>query len=295
MKLVVTFLSIVSIGAIVYFAGILFLKMAFSLHLDDVNHAMFGRYEKLTDPQLKTIQLFQTLGFFLLPGIFLHWLFSSPHKEYFGTSVRIKPALIAWTTLTIVLAMPFINWVVYINDAIQMPGFLKDVGDTLHGADKQYEEITDRLLSAGNVSGLVFNIVLIAVLPAIGEEFMFRGVFQGIFSEITKGKHLPVIFTAILFSVFHGQFHGFIARFLLGAFLGYLFIWGKTIWLPVLAHFLYNTINILLYYFMDTGNIDSGTELLNKSFSPVTIGASFLLMLVSLMLIRRTVQVKEAG
>lgn len=295
-KLAVTFLSIVSIGAIVYFAGILFLKMAFSLHLDDVNHAMFGRYEKLTDPQLETIQLFQTIGFFLLPGIFLHWLFSSSRREYFGTSVKIRPALITWTFLTIVVALPFINWVVYINDAIQMPGFLKNVGDSLHGVDKQYEEITDRLLSADNIGALVFNIFMVAILPAIGEEFIFRGVFQGIFSEITRGKHLPVIFTAILFSVFHGQFHGFIARFLLGVFLGYLFIWGKTIWLPVLGHFLYNTLNIILYYYMDhTGTIDSGTDLLNKSFSPGFIVVSFLLTSVSVMFIWRAVRVKEAG
>jgi uncharacterized protein len=295
-KLIVTLLSIVSIGTIVYFAGILFLKMAFSLHLDDVNHAMFGRYGKLTDPQLKTIQLFQTLGFFLLPGIFLHWLFSSSSGEYFGTSIRINPAVITWTLLTIVLALPFINWVVYINDTIQMPGFLKSAGESLHGTDKQYEEITNRLLSASNIGALAFNIVMVAILPAIGEEFIFRGIFQGIFSEITKGKYLPVIFTAILFSVFHGQFHGFIARFLLGIFLGYLFIWGKTIWLPVLAHFLYNTLNIFLYYFLDhANNIGSGTEVLNKSLSPAIVLVSFLLMSVSLLFIRKTVRAKEAG
>ncbi len=293
-KMSVTFLSIVSIGIIVYFIGILFTKFVFSLHLDDVNHAIFGRYENLTDWQLKVIQTFQTLGFFVLPGVFLYWLFSSPTSSYFNISFKIKPGIILLTIFTMFVSLPFINWVININDLVSFPDFMNGFEETVKGSGAVYDDLTKRLVHADNIFQLLISFFIIGILPAIGEEFIFRGIFQKIFSEISKNVHLPVLLTAFIFSVVHGQFHGFIARFLLGAFLGYLMVWGKTIWLPVLGHFVFNSLNILIYYFLlqHGHKISFGIE--GTGLSMVILPGSIVLTTVSIFLLRRILMKENA-
>jgi membrane protease YdiL (CAAX protease family) len=86
------------------------------------------------------------------------------------------------------------------------------------------------------------NIMIIAVLPAISEELIFRGVFQKIFQNIFRSGHLAVWFTSFLFSAIHLQFYGFLPRFILGLIFGYLFLWSRNLWFPVIAHFINNAV-----------------------------------------------------
>ena len=92
------------------------------------------------------------------------------------------------------------------------------------------------------------NLVIIALTPAIAEEFIFRGVFQKIFYGLLRSGHLAVWFTAFLFSTLHFQFFGFIPRFILGLVFGYLFFWSGTLWLPVISHFVNNAFPVVLVY-----------------------------------------------
>jgi membrane protease YdiL (CAAX protease family) len=273
----VTFLSIVAIGIIVYFVGILATKLIFSLHLDDVNHAIFGRYENLTDQQIKFIQVFQTLGFFVLPGLFLFWLFSNPDDNYFGITLKVKPILYLLTISAIVISIPFINWIIHINDLISFPDSMRGIEQSVQESEALHDDFIKRLLTADNLPKLIFSIFMIGILPAIGEEFIFRGVFQKIFLEASKSVHFAVIITAIIFSFVHGQFHGFFARFLLGIFLGYIMVWGKTIWLPVVGHFIFNTLNILILYFMDQGGEDFSFGINNHAISVLVLPLSIIL------------------
>ena len=99
------------------------------------------------------------------------------------------------------------------------------------------------LIITGKTFGaMLFNLFMIAVLPAIGEEFIFRGVFQKILYNLIKNNHLAVWMTAFIFSAIHLQFYGFIPRLILGLAFGYLFLWSRTIWLPVIAHFVNNAV-----------------------------------------------------
>ena len=59
-----------------------------------------------------------------------------------------------------------------------------------------------------------------------------------------------IIVTAIIFSVFHFSYFGFLSRMSLGIVLGCIYYFTKTIWLPILMHFINNAIGITaLYYF----------------------------------------------
>lgn len=255
LKLFVTGLSIIAIGIITFFVGLLFSRLIFSLHLDDLNHIVYGRFDRLSDWQLKTYQVFQTLGFFILPGFFLYWIFSSPTQKYFNISAPRNYSIIFWTILAFAASMPFITWVVNLNNIVHLPDCLSQWETTLRTTEENYSVITTRLTSSDNLGQLLFNLLMIAVLPAMGEELVFRGVIQKISEELFKNVHWAIIITAILFSVFHGQFFGLLPRFLLGLFLGYLMIWSRNIWIPVIGHFVFNTLSVVACYLYHQGKI----------------------------------------
>ena len=90
--------------------------------------------------------------------------------------------------------------------------------------------------------------MLIAILPALGEELFFRGIVQRIFISWTKNPLLGIIIGAFLFSFMHLQFYGFIPRFYLGIIFGLIYFWSGSIWLPILAHFLNNAAAVIILF-----------------------------------------------
>ena len=127
---------------------------------------------------------------------------------------------------------------------------------------------------------------MIAILPALGEELMFRGVIQRILTNWTKNYHWGIWITAFLFSAMHMQFYGFLPRMALGAMFGYLLVWTGTMWVPILAHFVNNAMGVLGYYFIGKGVISkdveewgTGTEQLPLAIFSIAI-VGFLLFLI---------------
>ena len=96
-------------------------------------------------------------------------------------------------------------------------------------AEESAAEITKAFLDVKTIPGLVFNVFMIAFLPAVGEELLFRGIIQRIFTDMTKSHHWGIWISAILFSAMHFQFYGFVPRVLLGALFGYLLVWSGSI------------------------------------------------------------------
>jgi membrane protease YdiL (CAAX protease family) len=86
-------------------------------------------------------------------------------------------------------------------------------------------------------------------MAAVVEEFFFRGVLLQIFRKITNNYHWAVWIAAIIFSAVHAQFYGFVPRLLLGALLGYVFVFSGSLWIPIIVHFINNATGVLLYYF----------------------------------------------
>ena len=93
-------------------------------------------------------------------------------------------------------------------------------------------------------------------LPAVGEELAFRGVLQQ--TLIGKNSNPPwgIWGAAFIFSFIHFQFFGFLPRLLLGAFFGYLFYWSKSLWLPILGHFINNTSAVLIAFYLKENGIE---------------------------------------
>jgi len=195
---------------------------------------------------VKYFQIISQFGLFIIPAVVFSLLVKGNISEYLqlGTKIRILSLLLA--IMIVIVAVPMINLLVEMNAAMQLPEFLGGVEQWMKNHEEAAAKITESFLNVTSFNGLLFNLLVIAVFAAIGEEFFFRGVLQKIFQNWMKNVHLAILTSSFIFAAFHLQFYGFIPRMLLGVMFGYLFYWSGSLWLPVAAHFVNNAFAVIL-------------------------------------------------
>ena len=121
--------------------------------------------------------------------------------------------------------------------------------------------IIEKMLNVNNISGLIINLIMIAALAAIGEELLFRSILQSSLIRVCKNAHIGIFITSAIFSFIHFEFYGFLPRLVLGLLLGYMFFYSRSIWVPMIMHFVNNGTAVVLYYLNNKGitNIDVET------------------------------------
>jgi membrane protease YdiL (CAAX protease family) len=199
---------------------------------------------------MKFLQTLQGIGLFTVPPLLAAYLFAPSVKEYLGMQAPNANSSFVLVILIMLLAMPLINLIAYFNANIDLPASMDSLESYLKVKEESAQQLIEAFLNVSTLGGLLFNIFLIGVLPAIGEELAFRGILQRLFTNWSRNPHVGIIVAAFLFSAMHMQFYGFIPRFLLGMLFGYLYYWSGSIWMPILAHFVNNTTAVLAYFFM---------------------------------------------
>ena len=237
---ILTFFSVFIFSLLSYALIPIFFKFNFSelnILLSDYNNATSVK-------ALKFLQLFSSVGLFVIPPL----LFA--HLTTF--SLRFKQSISRQRTLLTVAIMllihPFIAYLLQWNQNLVLPEFLEGLQIWIEASELKAKQITEAFLEMSSMGDLLVNLILIALIPAIGEELLFRGVFQQLFAKWTGKVHLAIFISAFLFSAIHIQFFGFLPRFVLGIILGYMFYWSKNLWLPILAHFTNNAMAIIFIY-----------------------------------------------
>jgi membrane protease YdiL (CAAX protease family) len=176
-----------------------------------------------------------------------------------------------------VLILPIVACLGCFNEQITFPESMKNIEMWMREMEESNKAILQTLIENSNIFILLLNIIMLALLPAMFEEFLFRGTLQPFFTQWLRNKSLAIIITAFIFSAIHFQFYGFLPRFFLGIYLGYLFIWGKSLWIPIIAHFMHNTNSLILNYILQQNDIDIDAIELNQisEFYPVVIFCTF--------------------
>ncbi len=192
-----------------------------------------------TDSLRIMLFLQNSILFVVAPLIAQYFLWSTP------TSVTLqlkRPplGLITLGCLAILFSGPFIDMLNTWNQGLHLPDSMHAIEQWMTDSEKQAESLTKQLLNVTTWGGFLSNILVIALLAGIGEELLFRGVLQKILIKWTGNIHTGILITAILFSAIHLQFFGFIPRMVLGALLGYLYVWSRSLWVPITAHALNN-------------------------------------------------------
>jgi len=209
---------------------------------------------------MKYFQTIISLGTFVLPPFIIAYIFKGEIAKYLSLNKNPYLFSILLVAITMILAIPFINFLAEWNSTLSFPEYFADIEKFMKTAEEDAEKLTLAFLKANNIGTLLINLFVIALIPAVGEELLFRGVFQKIISDWTRNAHIGIWVAAFLFSAMHFQFYGFVPRMLMGAFFGYLLVWSKNIWLPIAAHFVNNAFAVIAYYLMDKSVIGNGAE-----------------------------------
>jgi membrane protease YdiL (CAAX protease family) len=196
---------------------------------------------------LRLLQIFSSFGMFVVAAIIFAKIQSNDWLNYLN--LKKFNLILAILTLLIILSFsPFLEFSNELNKNMVLPEFLKEMEAWMKLKEAQMAEMTKQLLVMKSVPVLLINLLMLAIIPAVGEELIFRACLQKIFGRWTGNYHLAIWITAILFSAIHFQFYGFLPRMLLGALFGYLLVWSGSLWLPILAHFLNNGIAVVTAY-----------------------------------------------
>ncbi len=118
------------------------------------------------------------------------------------------------------------------------------------GMEDQYKKALLAMTQMRSLVDLFFALLTVAFIPSIVEELFFRASLQKILMDWFGKPYWAIVVTAIVFSAIHFSYYGFLSRMSLGIVLGCIYYFTKTIWMPMLMHFINNAIGVTTLYFV---------------------------------------------
>jgi membrane protease YdiL (CAAX protease family) len=156
---------------------------------------------------------------------------------------------VVFAVLVFIISYVFVSFLSQWNKGMELPASMREVEQVMRSMEDAALKTTGLLLSGKTIGSLILNLVVLAGFAALSEEIFFRGALQQFIQEKFTNGHIAVWITALVFSLVHFQFYGFLPRLLLGGLLGYLFLYTRNLWIPILFHFINNALIVVLHYF----------------------------------------------
>ncbi len=224
-----------------FFTGIIFGSFILILGVDVKEMDTSARVMRMS-------QMVSQVFAFLIPALAFSFLCQGSSKTYLKLDRKTNFRLLALAIVLIIVIQPLIDVIAYYNQQMSLPDSFKFLEEKMRAGELSAKKAVELLFSDKSVFGLIFNLLVIAVVAGLTEELFFRGCLQQIMLKISKNEHIAVWVTAIIFSAIHFQFFGFIPRVLLGAILGYLYAWSRNLWIPVIVHTINNAASVIFAY-----------------------------------------------
>ena len=207
---------------------------------------------------LLTLLTVQDLLAFIVPAIVAMAIFY--RRPFHAMGLDRAPG---WLSLVVIIlfyivSLPAMNWLVSFNEAMSLPSWMGGLESWMREAEDAAAEATQRILDINSAGMLVASVFVVGFMAGLSEEMLFRGAMLRTIQDSRLGTHAVVWIVAILFSAFHMQFYGFIPRMVLGLWLGYLFVWNRNLWVPIIAHTLNNSTVVVFSYLTNKGLVPEG-------------------------------------
>lgn len=238
----------------------LFLLLSISVLSGSGNEVKINPDNQTMVTFLYIMQVLLVIIFFILPSLLFSVFWTKQRIHYIGITTKPAVSTLLLSGIGILMAMPMINWLAELNQHMQLPEALSGIETWMKNSEAKAAEMTEVFTRGTSIGKLILNLFVIAFMAALSEEIFFRGVLQKVLIETTRNKHIGIWIAAALFSAFHMQFFGFIPRLLMGAYLGYLFLWSGSLWPGMIAHFLNNGTQVFLLWLMNRGEISSDAD-----------------------------------
>jgi len=199
---------------------------------------------------LRLVLMINHLTTFLIPALILvFWRYQRGWASFLKIKAIPKFYNLVLATLLILTAFPLAQLAVQANRWLLEKTALFDWADDLSSS---MERMIQLFLTMSSPWELFFTIFVMAAVPAIGEELVFRGIVQQNLEKAFRKPHLAIWLTAFIFALGHFELELFFGIFFLGLLLGYLFYWTRNIWVSITGHFINNAFQVVgAYFFAD--------------------------------------------
>ena len=204
--------------------------------------------------------IFSTLLFIGVPAIFIAVALKVPFAEFFP---KISPTTLG---LTVLISISFM----VINSATIAWNLNLDFGNSewaewAKRSEEQLKILTEHLLNFTSTSHFILAIIVVAVIPAIGEELLFRGLIQNFFTKAFSNHHVSIWLTGFIFAAIHMQFFGVLPRMFLGVLFGYLYHWSGKLSTAMIGHLVNNGLGVIALFVAQKGIVEVTPEQMEQS------------------------------
>jgi uncharacterized protein len=260
------------------FIGMVLLCFGFALTLIFISRSIVPGLPEVLNGKLtkeglfaqKFIMLVQQFGLFILPAVIFSFMVSKKPIDYLG----LKKPIVAWQwvigAVILIVSVPLASALGYLN--------LKLVPASLIEQSKTYKVQMDLLVNDMIANKNPYTMLFISgIMAGVSEELLFRSGLQQLVVKLLKNPWLGIVLTAFIFSLFHGEYTGFIPRFFLGILLGGIYWYTKSIWPCIIGHAAFNSLQIILMYNkIDTDNLDTKVDNVAYLFVPALVSFGIL-------------------
>ncbi|HEY3429936.1 MAG TPA: CPBP family intramembrane glutamic endopeptidase [Cyclobacteriaceae bacterium] len=195
------------------------------------------------------------IGLILSPLFYVRIIERKPWSPFFKNETNWLKVLGIIPMLGIcfyIAISPIVEW----NMNFQFSGAAEEFGTWAREMEDQLMGLTQLITKFDSPAEYALGLVVIALLPGIGEELVFRGMIQNELKRASNNIHVAIWTSAFLFSAIHMQFFGFVPRMLLGAMFGYLYYWSGNLFIPMIAHIFHNGFTVTMIYLYNQGSTD---------------------------------------
>lgn len=182
---------------------------------------------------LVTLVVTQALSY-LIPGVIAaRALFKDDWLR--ELTLAPPPAVVKLLIGIVVFAatLPFTAYLAQLNASLDLAAWQAEI-------EGDIASVLAEIITGTSDAEFALVLLAVAVLPALGEEIVFRGLIQPGFVRMTGSAHFGIWLTAVFFGLVHLQFAGILPRVFLGAVLGFLAYRSQRLWVPIVAHALFN-------------------------------------------------------
>lgn len=205
----------------------------------------FVMFKGITPAKVRICLVLQDVIVFVLPAVATAVLVCRRPAELL---LLRKPGGLWPFVMVVFLLMsmiPAMNALISWNQALTLPESLSWLYDWMVSSERSASETMSMVTGSTTVGGLIITLLIVGVLAGLSEELFFRGGVQRLLTTASVNPHIAIWLTAFLFSAIHLQFFGFFPRLILGAVFGYLAYWSQSIWMPITAHILNNSLAVV--------------------------------------------------
>lgn len=223
------------------------------------------------------LQLLSQLMVFILPAFVFSYLVNKNPFNYYHTIDKTNVLKYVIALICIFSAAIFIQSLTIDKATFVFPKSLHFFETLAKTTQENYDSFVAKLLTITNPLMLILVFIMVAVMPAIGEELLFRGMLQESLEKGFKNRWVAIFISGILFGIIHFEFYNFFALCFMGFVLGYIYSITKNIYITILMHFINNGTALIVMILYKKNMITMNPD--DKAPIYVVIGGGILMLI----------------